>query len=110
MAKHRAICPVHGIVKEIEMACMWLLVVIIIISSIIAFICLLAADAVTNSVTNVLNVPNPDYDQYINIRDFSNCTVGNDTYCKEKYHICIHAYEYCQREQCSDYANSRGDR
>jgi hypothetical protein len=24
MAKHRAICPVHGIVKEIEMACMWL--------------------------------------------------------------------------------------
>jgi len=44
--------------------------------------------------------PNPEYREYISIRDASNCTQTNDTYCREMYKICVHGYEYCQRLQC----------
>ena len=43
-----------------------------------------------------------EYAYYSNIRDASSCTVTNDTFCRGQYKICVHGYEYCQRQQCPE--------
>jgi len=45
---------------------------------------------------------NPEYKYYVSIRDTSNCTQMNDTYCREKYKICVHGYASCQWKQCPE--------
>lgn len=75
----------------------------IVITCLIALvICLFAVVAVNYVLTITAPQTNSEYVRYVHIRDFSNCTKNNDTYCKEIYHVCIHGYEYCQRQQCPD--------
>ena len=69
-----------------------LLIVAVVIGAVI-----IIAPLVYNVVSPEIN---PEYIEYIHIRDASNCTKANDTYCREMYKICIHGYEYCQRQQC----------
>lgn len=42
-----------------------------------------------------------EHDYYLNIRDASNCTKTNDSPCLARSG-CIHAYEYCQKQQCPE--------
>jgi len=41
---------------------------------------------------------NPEYHEYLSIRDYSNCTLGNDSICLHAG--CVHAYRQCQIEHC----------
>jgi hypothetical protein len=41
---------------------------------------------------------NPEHSEYIEIRDYSNCTKTNDSLCFNAK--CIHAYRACQIEHC----------
>lgn len=59
----------------------------------------LAVNLVVNHVTDAVIPHNPEYEYYIHIRDASNCTQMNDTYCINRGG-CVHAYEHCQRLQC----------
>lgn len=42
-----------------------------------------------------------DYNQYCSIRDTCQCTIDHDAECIN-HSVCIHAYEYCQREACPE--------
>lgn len=56
----------------------------------------------TIAVMEAVNpAPDPEYQRYLNIKNTSECTLTNDTYCHDRS-ICIHAYEYCQRQQCKE--------
>jgi len=55
--------------------------------------------AIYDSVTRAVDHTNDEYEYYVGIRDFSNCTKENDTYCVGKGG-CVHAYEACQLRQC----------
>lgn len=41
---------------------------------------------------------NPEYHEYVAIRDYSNCTQMNDSICLHAG--CVHAYRQCQIEHC----------
>lgn len=73
---------------------------IILLTVILAFV-------VAGSVLANLTDTNPEYHQYVHIRDFSNCTMSNDTYCTGRSG-CVHAYDACQRDRCHDYAEAMG--
>ena len=76
------------------------LLLIVSLAVILAFV---VANIIFVNVTDT----NPEYHQYVHIRDFSNCTMSNDTYCIGRAG-CVHAYDACQRDRCHDYAEAMG--
>jgi hypothetical protein len=69
-----------------------------IIITVILIIIFLGANLVMSITRN--DAGEIEYQHYVNIRDASNCTKANDTFCKEEFSICIHGYESCQRTRC----------
>jgi hypothetical protein len=72
-------------------------------------IILLTVVVVVVVAVNVVNLSNtnPEYYEYVHIKEYSNCTRSNDTFCIERSG-CVHAYDACQRDQCYDYAKAMG--
>lgn len=47
------------------------------------------------------DLSNPEYEEYLSIRDQSNCTRQNDSFCMNRSG-CVHIYRACQIAQCGN--------
>ena len=68
-----------------------------IITVIIAVILCIAFGQLVSYVQGIVfHIPD-EHEEYLQIRDYSNCTKGNDTACIGG---CVHTYRMCQIEHC----------
>jgi hypothetical protein len=76
----------------------WVKEVIIIIAALL-FSILISAAILSFFQGALASESDEEYRYYVDIRDTSNCTKENDTYCTSRGG-CVHMYGQCQRQQC----------
>ena len=76
-------------------------VLVVVATVILVWAFIAVAFPYAREAVGAINDPNEDYEWFLSINALCNCTQENASYC-ESVSGCIHAYEYCQREQCPE--------